>query len=67
MKKVAAIIGMAGLLTGVAYGHGGHGAMDGASMLHYLVEPAHGLIVVAVIALALWLPRRRLATKQIRK
>ncbi len=67
MKGYLSIIGTVGLLTSTAFGHGGHGAIEGTSLLHYLAEPVHGLFVLALIALVVWLPERRMLARRIRE
>ena len=67
MKNVLLIAGIVGLISGTAFGHGGHGAIEGTSLLHYLAEPVHGLFVLALIALVVWLPERRMLARRIRE
>jgi hypothetical protein len=41
----------------LALGHPGHGSLDPASLLHYLLEPTHALVLAVAIA-GSWLALR---------
>jgi hypothetical protein len=67
MNRLLHVLATSALLTGVAYGHGGHGATDGTALLHYLIEPVHGLAVLALVALAITAAGRDGVLRRIRK
>lgn len=52
-------------LPALSFAHTGHGVMDGASMIHYLLSPMHAIPVgIAVIATAFYFWRKKRAASK---
>jgi len=49
----------------IGFAHSGHGVMDGASMIHYLLSPLHAIpAAFIIIGLALYFFRKRRAASR---
>lgn len=47
-------------LPALSFAHSGHGILDGASMIHYLLSPMHAIPVgIAIIGAAIYFWRKR--------
>lgn len=51
------------LLPGVALAHEGHGSSDSSSLLHYLTEPVHAVVLLVSVLGLVFIHRRGRATK----
>jgi hypothetical protein len=53
MKRMLAML--AGLVPFLCYAHPGHGDTEGFTIIHYLLEPEHLILLLLAIGVVFWL------------
>jgi putative copper export protein len=59
------LIALISMLPLFSYAHTGHGIMEGASMIHYLLSPMHAIPVsLGILAVGIYFWRKKRATSK---